>query len=144
MNSYRHLHKFHGSWVNPFMDQIAPHVCTLLLLRQKQTNCNLYLSHFNFKFFWWFMNWERFMTLRSNHHCSKKSVFIPEMCIFSANIIYSTRPGYATFTSAMLYSVHHARGMDTIPCGNDKRSNKWESKPKKCWGECNRFYWQVQ
>lgn len=36
MNSYIHLHKFHGSWINPFKDQIVPHACRLLLLTIQQ------------------------------------------------------------------------------------------------------------
>lgn len=51
------------------------------------------------------------------------------MRTLSVNMIYSSRPGYSTFTSAMLYSVHHARGMDTIPCGHVKRSTQCETKP---------------
>lgn len=49
MNSYIHLHKFHRSWVNPFMDQIVPHVCALLLLDKKK-KMQLQLVSFSFEF----------------------------------------------------------------------------------------------
>lgn len=42
MNSYIHLHKFHGSWLNPFMDQIVP---------PATTRCYCSTNLFNFFFF---------------------------------------------------------------------------------------------
>lgn len=95
------------------------------------------------------------MTLESKHSCSKNdNVYLfllsIKIWIFAENILLGSRPGYTTFTSVMLYSDHHARGMDTIPCGIDKRSNNTNVKQTKCWdnaigsiGKCNSLwcYW---
>lgn len=80
MNSYIHLHKFHGCWVNPFLDQIVPHVCTMLLLCKKKKikennkcNSNLYFLSFRIKIFSQDLWIESFMTLRLKRCCSKKN-----------------------------------------------------------------------
>lgn len=47
MNSYIHLHKFHGSWLNPFMDQIVPPATT-----RCYCSTNLFIYFFKNSHFW--------------------------------------------------------------------------------------------
>lgn len=150
MNSYIHLHKFHGSWVNPFMDQIVPHVCTLLLSDKKKKKTQVQLVFFSFEFKVSLVIYE----LRDFHDPLVKTLLFrnENLCLFllsrNVDLLWKQyihyQAWYTTFIYVMLYSVHHARGMDTIPCVNDKRSNKTNVKPNQVLRQCKRFYWQMQ
>lgn len=104
MNSYIHLHKFHGSWLNPFMDQIVPPATTRCYCSTNLFNFFFLKTHtFDCKL-WdlWIQNPWSLKSKLNYFGKKKKSLYL---CLLSTNTLnadFCCQAWISTLTSVML------------------------------------------
>lgn len=131
MNSYMHLHKFHGSWLNPFMDQIVP---------PATTHC--YCSTNSFIYF--FKNNTHILTANFEIYESKTSWASSQgSIIFGKKEFVLISPLHKHLECRFLLpGLKNPPSRLSCYCSTDHRSKENNVKQTECWEKCKRFCWE--